>query len=111
MRECFDVFSLFFKKDALVFLRTALLSCTRNIGKNRIRIHNLFGFFWFFCMSDNGMPVQQKNVNFSLIYGNFGRNRQIRAEQKKICIYSSIRYYEIHWVMGQEQDHVKGEDL
>jgi hypothetical protein len=34
-----------------------------------------------------------------------------RGQKKTICIYASIRYYDLHRVVQQELDNVKGEDL
>jgi hypothetical protein len=42
---------------------------------------------------------------------NFTGNCCIIAEQKTICIYASIRYYQLDRVVQQEPVHVEREDL
>jgi hypothetical protein len=41
----------------------------------------------------------------------FWRNRFFSGIQKTIRIYAFIRYYQLHRVVQQELDYVKGEDL
>jgi hypothetical protein len=70
---------------------------------------------FLFCghvrLPDSDTRVLHETGDFSSILGRFSRRKQIRAEQKKICIYPSIRYYETDRVMPQEKVDVKREDL
>lgn len=58
-----------------------------------------------------GIMRGPESGSLSAIVPDFPRNRFLAGIQKTICIYTFIRYYQLHRVVQQELGHVKGEDL
>jgi hypothetical protein len=58
-----------------------------------------------------GIERGPESGSLSAMEPDFPRNRFLVGIQKTICIYTFIRYYELHRVVQQELGHVKGEDL
>jgi hypothetical protein len=58
-----------------------------------------------------GTPRGPESGSLSAMMPDFPQNRFFAEIQKTICIYTFIRYYELHRVVQQELDDVKGENL
>jgi hypothetical protein len=76
-------------------------------NSQNVRGRNKQGPLWLFV----GILRRVKSGSLSAMEPDFPRNRFLAGIQKTICIYSFIRYYELHRVVQQELGNVKGEDL
>ena len=63
------------------------------------------------CQIQRKLNMEIANLNAFCIRVGFPENAISRKHKKTICIYGSIRYYQLHRAVQQEQQHVEREDL